>query len=183
MNEFVSDEEPEPLSGGLKEFINISIVKAGRMKNHRLTAHYRELEQEYEEEERGKQEAREVGALSVHADAFFSLHKPSGDKFDQTITHGDATLRRCRRKWTTDDREHWIVLYFFNDAHGDEQHSHVWTSASPQIHWSDIEQRNVSAAEVRAHLDEAFPYEDMRMHVEPRRFGKVALPRALSQKA
>ena len=179
----MSEEEPEPLSRGLKEFINISIVRAGRMDDYRLLAHYHTLQQEYEQAQEERREAREVASLSVHADAFFRLYEPSGDRFDQTITNGEATLRRRQAISERDGRIDIKIQYFFNDQRNDKNYCRTWTNASERINWCPDEKRHEPATGVREHLDDAFPPVTMRMRLEPKRFGKVVVPRVLRQKA
>jgi len=171
MSEFVAEEDPEPLSRGLQEFINISIVESGRYRDDGLADEYRELERE-------QQERVDVGALCVQADTLFRVYQPSGDIFDQTIAHGAATLRRRRETHLVDDRPPvTTILYFFNDNRDETGYCRVWTNASEQINWCYNEQRHEPAADVQGHVQEAFPPAQMRM--TPRKFGKFTLPRIL----
>lgn len=174
MSEFVHEEDPEPLSGGLQEFINTSIIDTGRYSDDGLAAHYRELEQQ-------RQERLDIGALCVQAETLFRLYESSGDADDKTIERGDVTLRRRYEKHLERDRPPiTTILYFFNDNRDKEGYCRVWTNASNQINWCYNEQRHEPAADVQAHLHEAFPPAQMRM--TPRKFGKLALPRILRQK-
>ncbi|MDB5165432.1 MAG: hypothetical protein JWM00_322 [Candidatus Saccharibacteria bacterium] len=169
MNELIVNDDPEPGDPNNEQYPE-NFVTGLRYEDDGLASEYRELE-------RQQQEKVAVAALCVQAETLFRVYEPSGDIYDQTIAHEDATLRRRRETRSVDNRTITTILYFFNDNHNEAGYCRVWTNASDQVNWCYNEQRHEPAAEVQAHLHEVFPPIDMRMSA--RRFGKLTLPRIL----
>jgi len=147
MSEFVPNKGPNPLSGGLKEFINNSIIRAGRLNNHRLTAHYRDIE-------RYERERLAIEGLCLHADRLLGLF--GVNKHNQAIVHGDT---RLSRRYDYSDPEQLIVTVFYtlHYTQNGEDIDLAWTNMSNHLDQIDkSEQHSESITEAHAHLHEAF---------------------------
>lgn len=182
MNEFVPEDDPEPLSWDIQKYIDTSVIAASHYVDDGLASLLRseDAQPDYEIDvalKREQQEIRAIELLSRRADTLFEIYATDLYDDDTTIKYGDdVTLRRklISRQVGETGRKIPDKIYFFNDHRGNRPYCRIWAQSSHQVNWCNEQGLHEPAQDVLTHLNEAFTIP--QPHVAETLLRRIAAP-------